>query len=145
MLRLSLHLGIFLASAVTAGSMTPPDARAQQRQEYRSTAPSTVLLRDDLAALKGQEAQVISLQLPPGWVGGWHYHTGDVFVYVQDGSFTVDVDGEGRKTFGRGQVYHEAVNKVMRARNGSTTEQTTIIVFQVGAKGEPLMFQAEAP
>jgi quercetin dioxygenase-like cupin family protein len=143
--RLSFRLSIVLASAVAAGLMRPPDARAQERQEYKSTAPSTLLLRDDLAAFDGKEAQVLSFELPPGWVGGWHYHTADVFVYVQEGTFVVEVDGEGRKTFRRGQVYHEALNKVMRARNASTTERTTIIVFQVGEKGEPLMIQAEAP
>ena len=81
-------------------------------------------------------------EFPPGWVGGRHYHTGDVFVYVLEGTFVVDVEGEERQTFGPGQVYHEALNRVMQARNLSTAERTKILVFQVGDKGVPQMIKA---
>ncbi len=45
--------------------------------------------------------------------------------------------------FKAGEVYSETPNVPMLASNGSTTEETTIIVFQVGAVGEPVMVKAE--
>ncbi len=108
-----------------------------------STAETTTILREDLASIDGKEGTVFSGRLGPGWVGERHYHTGDVFVYVVKGLFTVDVDGEERKTFRPGEVYHEAVNKVMHARNLSTTDSTEVIIFQVSDKGEPLMIKEQ--
>jgi hypothetical protein len=64
---------------------------------------------------------------------------------VISGQFVVDVEGEGRKQFGPGHVYHEALNTTMRARNPSSTEPTTLILFQVGGKGEPLMLVGRPP
>ena len=111
----------------------------QERREYRSTAKQQEILKSELASVPGKEGTVLRVELPAGWVGDWHHHTCDVFVYVIAGEFVVDVDGQGRKTFGPGQVYHEAVNTAMQARNPSTTRLTELILFQVGGKGEPLM------
>jgi quercetin dioxygenase-like cupin family protein len=115
------------------------------REEYRTTAVQEIVLRSDLASVPGKEGTVLRLELPAGWTGDWHYHTGDVFVYVVEGQFVVDVEKEPRKQFGPGQVYHEAVNTSMQARNPSATERTRLILFQVGGKGEPLMFRARPP
>ena len=56
-----------------------------------------------------------------------------------------DDHGQSRKRFGAGQVYHEAVHTTMQARNGSATQSTELILFQVGGKGEPLMIVAKPP
>jgi quercetin dioxygenase-like cupin family protein len=120
-------------------------AQAASPQEYRTTAEQETVLRSDLVSVPGKEGTVLRIELPVGWVGGWHYHTGDVFVYVVSGEFVVDVEGQGRKQFRPGEVYHEAVNTTMQARNPSAKERTTLILFQVGAKGEPLMLVAKPP
>jgi quercetin dioxygenase-like cupin family protein len=113
------------------------------REEYKSTAKMAQLLRDDLTTIAGKEATVQAVELAPGWVGEKHFHTGDVFVYVQEGRFVVDVSGEGEKVFEPGQVYHEAINTVMQARNGAGGTPTRLLLFQVGSKGEPLMLKAQ--
>ena len=120
-------------------------AQAASPQEYRTTAEQQTVLTSDLVSVPGKEGTVLRIELPVGWVGGWHYHTGDVFVYVVSGEFVVDVEGQGRKQFRPGEVYHEAVNTTMQARNPSTKERTTLILFQVGGKGEPLMLVAKPP
>jgi quercetin dioxygenase-like cupin family protein len=114
-------------------------------QEYRTTAQQQTVLTGDLVSMPGKEGTVLRIELPAGWVGGWDYHTGDVFVYVISGEFVVDVESQGRKQFRPGEVYHEAVNTAMQARNPSTKERTTLILFQVGGKGEPLMLVATPP
>lgn len=116
-----------------------PDARAE---EYKSKAEKAKLLKDGLGAIDGMEANIIRFDLPPGHVGGKHSHPGDVFVYVQKGSFTVEANGR-TQTFTTGEVYHEIPDMPMVARNGSTTEKTTIIVFQVGKTGAPVMVTAD--
>ena len=113
------------------------------RQEYKSSAKIEHLLRDDLTAIAGKEATIQAAELAPGWVGERHFHTGDVFVYIQEGRFIVDVSGEGEKIFDAGQVYHEAINTVMQARNGAEGKPTKLLLFQVGGKGEPLALKAQ--
>ena len=142
----------FLGRSVTLGCLlvacaalaVEPEPTPSEKQEYVSTAPTRTALKDPLFAIPGKEAQVLEVTLPAGWVGPRHHHTGDVFVYVRDGQFTVDVDGEGRKVFEAGEVYHEARNTNMQARNETTTAETRLILFQVGDVGEPLMIAAPA-
>jgi len=125
-----------VASAASTGS-------EEQKQEYVPTAKAKPLLTNELQAFPGMEVQVVEYEFAPGWVGGRHYHTGDVFVYVQEGELVVDLDGEGRKIFGPGQVYHEAVDVKMTAHNGKADKPTKILLFQVGKKSEPLMIKAD--
>lgn len=133
-------VGLTVAAASTPWAEEPE--KGEKREEYKPIAEVTEILRDELAAIEG-EVTVLRVEVRPGWIGERHYHTGDVLVYVLEGKFIVDIDGEGRKVFGPGQVYHEAVNTVMQARNGSATERATIVIFQVGDKGEPLMIKAD--
>ena len=142
MLRALLGIRFALISGVACGLLHPQLSSAQEREEYVTTGEVTTILQDPLFAIEGKEASISLTEFPPGWIGGRHYHTGDVFVYVLEGIFIVDVDGEERQTFRRGEVYHEALNRVMQARNFSTTEPTKILVFQVGDKGEPRMIKA---
>lgn len=127
----------------------PKDVAAQEealddeRVEYVSTADATELLHDDLAAFDGGEVRVYTFDFPAGWIGDWHYHTGDVFVYVMEGELIIEPAGEDRVTIGPGEVYHEAVDQLMQARNGSATRPTRVLLFQVGAAGEPLMIRAD--
>ena len=89
-----------------AQTQTPP-------QEYRTTAKQDTVLQSALVSVPGKEGTVLRVELPGDWIGDWHYHTGDVFVYVVSGEFVVDVDRQGRQRLGPGQVYNEAVNTTM--------------------------------
>ena len=133
----TLLLAAFLPVAAGAQeSETRAAAANDDRTTPRGRSEQEVLLSDRLFAIPGKQVHLLRIEYPAGWVGRRHYHTGDVVLYVLDGRFTVDVEGGGRKTIGPGEVYHEAVNKEMQARNASTTEATTILLFQVGDPGE---------
>jgi quercetin dioxygenase-like cupin family protein len=76
-------------------------------------------------------------------VGGRHYHTGPVYVYVLEGRFTVDEQGKPRQTFTAGQLYEEPIGTPMQARNISASEPLKVLLFQVHGHGEPLAYKAE--
>lgn len=125
-----------LVVALAAVAAIPALAAAQgDRPSGRSD--TRYLMSEDLFAIPGKQGHVLHLTLPPGWVGLRHTHTGDVFVYVLSGEFGVDVEGK-RLSFSAGEVYHEAVNTVMQARNLYAGKPTEILLFQVGDKGKPL-------
>lgn len=139
----TLGAALLLTAAI---SVTPAQAQegtsaATPGEANTSTVPrgrssQEVLLQDPLHVAPGKVAHVLRIEYPAGWVGRRHYHTGDVFVYVLEGGFTILRDGEDPVTIGPGEIYHEAVNEEMQARNASTAEPTTILLFQIGEQGQ---------
>ena len=96
--------------------------------------------------LHGMEARIVTidhLTVPPGWIGGKHYHTGPVYVYVLEGSFTIDEQGKERRTFKAGELYKEPIGVPMQARNPNASEPLKVLVFQVTPRGEPQMVKAD--
>ena len=102
-----------------------------------------MVLQEDMFSIPGKEAAIQRAVYPAGWTGQRHYHTGDIFVYVLEGQFIVDLDNGKRIVIDDGEVYHEAVNQVMRARNGSADREVTVLLFQVGDKGKPRVILAD--
>ena len=117
---------------------------AQETQEYKAPGASKTELihQKGLAAGEALEARAIRFELPPGYQGGRHHHPGDLIVYVESGSLTVELD-DGTHIYSAGQAFYETPGQVMRGSNESTSESTVLVVFQVGTQGEPLMVKAE--
>jgi quercetin dioxygenase-like cupin family protein len=136
--------GFWTAAAAAALLFVSADVSADEKQEYKVTgAEQTELVyQQGLAAGDQFEARMIRFDLPPGYQGGKHYHTGDIFVYVQSGSLTSET-ANGTKTYKAGEAFYETPGEVMQPRNQSAEENTVLIVFQVGKPGEPLMVKAE--
>ena len=88
-----------------------------------------------LHGVDGKHVTIVHGSFPAGWVGGRHYHTGPVYVYVLDGSFTVDEQGKPRQTFTAGQLYEEPIGTPMQARNISTSEQLKVFSSRCTATG----------
>lgn len=117
---------------------------AQETKEYTAPGASKteLLHQKGLAAGDSLEARAIRFELPPGHQGGRHHHPGDLIVYIESGSLTVELEN-GTQTFHAGEAFYETPGQVMRASNESASENTVLVVFQVGTQGEPLMVKAE--
>ena len=99
-------------------------------------------MRVPLAEVEGKEVVIIHFSLPPGFVGGKHFHPGPVFVYVLEGELTVETDA-GIETISAGKIYREELRQTMRGKNLSTTDAAKIVVFQVGDTGKPMMVKVK--
>jgi quercetin dioxygenase-like cupin family protein len=130
-----------LMAAVTGGQ----DAFAAEKKEtYVSPgADKKTLISEPFHGVKAQVVTIDHYTMPAGWVGGKHYHSGPVYVYVLEGAFTIDDQGKERRTFKAGEVYKEPVGAPMQARNLSASEPLKALVFQVTPEGEPLMVKAD--
>ena len=130
--------------SIFALALTAVPAAGQSGEEYTAPkAEKTALLKQvGLAAGSGLEANAIHFKLPPGFKGGRHYHTGDVFVYVLSGALSVETE-KGTRTINAGEVYYEIPGMKMIGENLSTDTSTEILVIQVGPQGEPMMIKAE--
>jgi quercetin dioxygenase-like cupin family protein len=106
-------------------------------------ADKKTLFDEPLRGLEGQQVTIDHYSLPPAWIGGRHYHTGPVYVYVLEGVLTVDEQDKPRQTFKAGELYPEPIGIPMQTRNLSTSGPMKLLVIQVTPKGEPLMYKAE--
>ncbi|MGH7331685.1 MAG: cupin domain-containing protein [Candidatus Rokuibacteriota bacterium] len=135
--------GLLVTCGILAGGINRQVPHAEEKKEvFVPPAEVKKLLEKPLPGVEGKQVTIYHATLRPGLVGGKHYHTGPVYVYVLEGAFTIDEPGKPRQTFQPGELYEEPIGTPMQARNLSTSE-TKILVFQVGGHGEPLMYKAD--
>ena len=133
-------LSTALAAAMVVGMASFHSANAQQA--YVPKAKVKTLHQAPLPGVEGKEVIIKHFDLPSGFVGGRHFHPGSVYVYVLEGEFTVETE-LGTETYKAGQLYPEQINKVMQAKNLSTSDDLEFLVFQVGDVGKPMMIKAD--
>ncbi len=138
----ALMLNVALAGAIAIGATGIQGLHAEEQEEYKSKAEGTMLLQAPLEGMEGKEVIIEHVALPPGFVGGRHFHPGSVFIYVLEGSLTLEMEGD-TLTINVGELFQEPLQGVMQARNLSTTDWAKIVVFQVGDAGNPMMIKAD--
>lgn len=128
MQRTMVMLTIALVVGITIGMIENQVVFAQQR---------SVLSKTDLAGIEGKEAVVLTVEGAPGLVGGKHYHPGHEFVYVLEGSLTIEVEGNAPVTIKAGETFHIPAKVVHRGKNPSPTIPFKVLTFGVFEKGQP--------
>ena len=113
-----------------------------ETKEYVSKAKATTLHQAPVPGLEEKEVIIKHFELPPGYVGGRHYHPGPVYVYVLKGVFTIETE-EGTQTYKAGEIYPEPINRTMQVKNLNASEELEFVVFQIGEIGKPMMIKAE--
>jgi quercetin dioxygenase-like cupin family protein len=140
--RFLLTAGCLLTAAF--GFIAVPSGAADQKQVYVSPGSErNPLFTGPLHGVETHHITVEEFTFPPGWVGGKHYHTGPVFVYILDGEFGVSEKGRAEQKFGSGVLYREPIGTPMQARNLSASRPLKVLLIQIGRKGEPLMIQTD--
>jgi quercetin dioxygenase-like cupin family protein len=105
-------------------------------------AQITDVFKTALSVAAAQEVNVRHYDVPPGWTSPKHYHSGHMFLYVMEGTGSMETEGQTR-TARSGEVLNQLPEKVMVMRNASTSERLKFVLFQVGATGAPLIVRSE--
>jgi quercetin dioxygenase-like cupin family protein len=145
MSRSMIAIGAIVAAGIIVGAVGVEEAKAAEKKEvYVSPgADRKAVFTGSLHGMDGHEVTIEQFTFLPGWVGGKHYHTGPVFVYILEGAFSVTEQGKKDQTFNAGALYQEPIGTPMQARNLSMSEPLKVLLIQVGRKGEPLMIKAD--
>ena len=119
-----LVLVVLICMYSTSGNATePPPVQADN------------LLRESIAGVEGKEIIVSRVSLPPHTKLPWHWHPGEEFFYVIEGSVTLKRRGEPDLLTGTGDAQNIAARVI---HTGSTGEQgAELVIFRVHAAGEP--------
>ncbi len=131
---MGIKLGLIFAVGITLGVIGSQLLRAQRPLER------TEVLKTDVAGMEGQEAHMWVAEIAPGAATGRHSHPTARFVYVMEGSVTLEVDGKSPQTFKAGEGFQEIPEVVHNFRNASATEPAKALGFQIATKGQPLQY-----
>ena len=116
------------------------------QQPAASEAPHasvTSLTSKDLPEFPGKEVLMITVDYPPGSVDPIHRHNAHAFIYVLEGSITMQVKGGKEVTLTPGQTFYEGPDDVhVVGRNASSSRPAKFVVFFIKDKGAPVLVPA---
>ena len=93
------------------------------------------LLSSQLVGAENTEVVVSHVSVPPRTSLPMHWHPGEEFAYVLDGSFVLHQEGEDDVQYQKGDVGVVPFKKVHTIETHD--EPTTILVFRVHESGQP--------
>jgi quercetin dioxygenase-like cupin family protein len=128
--------GLFIVLVLVVG--IKQISLAQTPAKQFTPAPTTALnvMTSDIPKVSLLESEILTATLAPGEVSVWHTHASPVFAYTVSGSYAVDFQsGESSITVPAGKAIMEPINAVVRARNLSTEEPASLVLFQVRKPG----------
>ena len=96
------------------------------------TQYNKVLFKSLISEKDGKDVQVREALFPPGWTAPRHYHNSNLFIYVIEGEFEVELEGSEKITYRDGEALQMNSGIQMEARNPSSEEALKLAVFQVG-------------
>jgi quercetin dioxygenase-like cupin family protein len=129
-----MRIAVLLALACWA---LPSAAQMQARPE--------MVLREEVQGMprgERQEIQVMTARIAPGQSTVFHTHRFPVTVYMLEGTFTLDLEGQGVVTVSAGQSMVEPPNVRMTGHNRSATEWARVVIFYVADPGTPFLDMA---
>ena len=125
--------GVFLGTLATFDSVASAAEPAKAKAEGGPVLEN--LLRTLLEGVEGTEVIVSRVSIPPHTSLPKHWHPGEEFAYVLDGSVVLWQEGEEDIVGKQGDVMKVPLKKVHTAL--TKDEGTTILVFRVHEQGQP--------
>jgi quercetin dioxygenase-like cupin family protein len=102
-------------------------------------AKAVPLMTKPLIGIDGQEATMLTVELPPGADSPPHRHNASTFVYVLEGTVVMQVKGGSEQTLSVGQTFYESPSDIHSvSRNASKTAPAKILVVMVKPVGAPI-------
>ncbi|TNE57388.1 MAG: cupin domain-containing protein [Alphaproteobacteria bacterium] len=126
---------------MTMALATPVWAHSHEAQE-RTTGPKLEnLMQTALEGVENTEIMVSRVTVPPNSALPKHWHPGEEFAYVLEGSVTLWQKGKEDTLIGPGEVAKVPLKQIHTAVTGE--EGAVILVFRVHEEGQPERILAE--
>jgi len=133
MLRSVLLTAFFtLLGVIGAGAQAAAGFKATEVFKGSTTIKGQAL---QYPATSQPEVTALLVDLEPGGESDRHQHPSAPYIYVIEGTFTVEFDDGTRQSFQAGQGFLEAVNTWHKAHNLGTTPLKFMVVF-TGEQGK---------
>lgn len=86
-----------------------------------------------------QEVRVLTASFQPGDKTVFHTHRFPVTVYILEGAFTLELEGQPAVVVKAGEAFVEPPNVKMTGYNRSATESLRLVIFYTSAPGTPFL------
>ena len=138
---MSSHLVPGLALLAGLGVSHPALAQQHGATAPNIAKPSMVLQQvvEGLPKDDKQTVRVMTATFKPGDKTVYHTHRFPVTVYVLEGTFTLELDGQPPLAVKAGEALIEPPKVPMTGYNRSATEQTKVVIFYVSANDTPFL------
>ena len=130
-----LALGFMLLSVILIAPVAASNHEQVENDEASSELKLETLLKSQLEGFDGGEVIVSRVFLPPHTSLPKHWHPGEEFAYILEGSITLWQDGKENIGGKAGDVIKVPLKQVHTAI--TQDEGATILVFRVHEQGKP--------
>jgi quercetin dioxygenase-like cupin family protein len=137
MKRVTSRMAVMVAIGVAVAAAGIQGLKAQPAPSVKRT----ILLKQDMT-IPGREAVMALVEIPPGGREGRHTHPAEVYGFVQEGTITLEVQGQPTKTLKAGDVFSIPPETIHEGTNNGTVTARLSAVF-VAEKGKPLTTQVQ--
>ncbi len=137
MKRTALVVSMTLVLGVAVGVIGNRALNAQQAPSVKRN----ILLKQDMS-VPGREAVMALVEFPPGSAEGRHTHPAELYVFVLEGTISLENEGMPTVTLKAGDVFYIAPGKIHQAINNGNVTAKCAAVF-VAEKGKPLTTQVQ--
>lgn len=110
-------------------------------QEAGLARPNLVLqeVLKEMPRGERQEVRVLTASFKPGDRTPFHTHRFPVTVYILEGAFTLELEGQAPVTVKAGQAFVEPPHAKMTGYNRSATESLRLVIFYVSDPDTPFL------
>ncbi len=99
------------------------------------------LITSQLELVEGIEVVVSHVVIPPNTSLPKHWHPGEEFIYILEGSGVIWQEGKPDTNLKKGDVFNVPLKQIHTAI--TSEEGVTILVFRVHKEGEPIRINVE--
>lgn len=124
-----------LAVSFALGAATPSFAHSHEATESASGPKLENLMHTVLEGVDGTEIMVSRVTVPPHSALPKHWHPGEEFAYVLEGSVTLWQKDKEDTVIGPGEVGKVPLKQIHTAVTGD--EGAVILVFRIHEEGQP--------
>lgn len=128
--RMKRVVAVLAAIVLLAGATSPTRADDAEKAPMLEN-----LLMTELEGAPGTEVIVSRVEIPANMSLPKHWHPGEEFAYVLEGSVTLWQEGKADTTLVQGQTGMIPLKQIHTAKTGD--RGVTLLVFRVHAKGQP--------
>lgn len=126
---------ITLVAAIATGTLSVASAHETHSAANLNKPEINDLMTRALEAADGLEVIMSRVAMPPNFTLPKHWHPGEEFAYLLEGSLTLLLEGQSDVEFSQGDSGVVPLKHIHTARSGPNG--ATILVFRVHEKGQP--------
>jgi len=145
-----MHIVLFLISALVASTGIKCSEKVEQAEseKKKDILAGTIqgliienIMTSRLELVEDTEVIVSHVEIPANTTLPKHWHPGEEFIYVLEGSAVLWQKDKSDTHLKKGDVFKVSLKQIHTARTGE--EGATILVFRVHEKGKPVRVNVE--